>query len=54
MTRRSLTAVGVAVLVLGLVAVACGGNDKPPLTPDTTDGTPTDAPDGAAPAAPAK
>lgn len=51
MTTRSLTAVGVAVLgLLGLVAVACGGNDKPPLTPDTTDGTPTDAPDAAAPA----
>ena len=53
MTRRSLTAVGVAVLgLLGLVAVACGGNDKPPLTPDNADGQPTDAADGAAPAPP--
>lgn len=49
--KLSLTAL---VVALGSVLViACGGNDKPPLTPDSTELPSTDV-DAAAPEAPSE
>ncbi len=53
---RLLVVLAVSVAFGAAFAMACGGPDKPPLTPDTD--TPTDAVDASAPpsssAAPAK
>jgi hypothetical protein len=48
----SLACLSLASLGLGsLGVVACGGADKPPLTPDSVD-VPTDGPEAGAPSAP--
>ena len=46
----------VSVLVAGVACAACGGNDKPPLTPDNLDPSVENAEAGAptTPAPPAK
>ena len=48
--RRLLVLLTLAVGLgaAGVVLVACGGNDKPPLTPDTAE-PPADLQDAAAP-----
>ena len=48
---RFVLPLAVVALAASLGVVACGGNDKPPLTPDNLEPT-TDSPEaGAAPAA---
>lgn len=47
-----LLAVGVGCAGFGVLGLgACGGNDKPPLTPDTVEPT-LDTPEAGAPATP--
>ncbi|HEY8079258.1 MAG TPA: hypothetical protein VIF62_34235 [Labilithrix sp.] len=43
---RLLTVLAISVALGAAFAVACGGPDKPPLTPDTD--TPTDGADASA------
>jgi hypothetical protein len=45
-----LLAIGVGAVALG--TLACGGNDKPPLTPDSTDTPSLDATEAGAPTTP--
>jgi len=49
-----LTLAAVVVALGSAAVVACGGNDKPPLTPDLVEPVnPPDAPDAAPPPPPA-
>ncbi len=52
--KNGLVATTLAVLVSGVLALACGGPDKPPMTPDSPDVSGLDAGGGSdVPTAPA-
>jgi hypothetical protein len=50
--RRILVLLTLAVGLGAIGLVACGGNDKPPLTPDTVEPPPDGQLDAAAPGTP--
>lgn len=49
--KRLVVLLAVSAGLSSFGAIACGGNDKPPLTPDTVE-PPTEATEAGAPAAP--
>jgi hypothetical protein len=48
--RRIVVLVSICAGLAALAAIACGGPDKPPLTPDSLEAPPAEAPEAGTPA----